>query len=172
MTYDAAADTLSELPEVNGEPGMGQVGPLRCDNPYRKWYEIVSAPEIHMKWPGTSFKDGPGGTMVVKVETSGKLKAEVTAGFEAELSGVVATAKAKVDATLGVEVGITVGHEYRRNISRNKYGHVKYGSWGRKVKWKKYETSADRCGKKLLRSSTFLLPDKDELGWKYWETSS
>ncbi|MFG2334647.1 hypothetical protein ACGFMM_34280 [Streptomyces sp. NPDC048604] len=172
--YDPIDDTMAKLPEVDAkkEPLTSGPVPMRCDNPVRTWYEIASAPVHHIKWPGTSFKDGPGGTMVVKVETAGKPKIEGTAGFETEVSGVVAAAKAKVDVTLGVEVGITVGHEYRRNIGNAKYGHTAYGSWGRKVTWKKYWTSADRCGKTLARSGTFNIPDRDELGWRYWETSS
>ncbi|MCZ0980447.1 hypothetical protein O1L60_19625 [Streptomyces diastatochromogenes] len=170
VTYDPIDDTMAQLPDVTG---TSNPVPMRCDNPRRTWYEIgSSSPMLHMRWPGTSFKDGPGGTMVVKVETGGKLKIEGTAGFETEISGVVAAAKAKVDATLGAEASITIGHEYRRNISNGKYGHAQYGSWGRKVAWKKYTTSADRCGKTLVRSGTFNIPDWDEIGWHYWETSS
>ncbi|MGA5196113.1 hypothetical protein [Streptomyces exfoliatus] len=175
MTSAAAAAPLSDRSSVAGEAGtsVGDPAPTACDNPVRTWYEIAgSSPAIHMKWPGTSFKDGPGGTMVVKVETGGKLKIEGTAGFETEVSGVVAAAKAKVDVTLGVEVSITVGHEYRHDISRNKYGHTVYGAWGRKVTWRKYTTSADRCGKRLVRTATFTIPGKEGVGWRYWETSS
>lgn len=174
QTYDPVDDTMAKLPDVSegGERSAGDPAPMACDNPRRTWYEIASSPTIHMKWPGTSFKDGPGGTMVVKVETGGKLKIEGTAGFETEVSGVVAAAKAKVDVTLGVEASITIGHEYRRNISNNKYGHTTYGAWGRRVTWRKYTTSADRCGKTLVRTATFNIPDRDELGWRYWETSS
>ena len=104
---------------------------------------------------GTPFKDGPGGIMVVKVE----------------VSGIVAKAKVSINASIRTEFGVSVGHEYRRNVTSGKYGHLQYGSWGYSVKWAKYETSADRCGKKLIKSGTAKLPTS-EIGRHYWETSS
>ncbi|MFJ5548669.1 hypothetical protein [Streptomyces sp. NPDC093225] len=171
--YDPqVAEAGSQLPEVTGADA-DKPAPTRCDNPYYKWYEVSSvAPELHMRWPGTSFKDGPGGTMLVSVHTAGKLKVEGTLGFETEVSGVVAAAKAKVDATLGVEASITVGHQYNRAIPEGMYGHVQYGSWGRKITWKKWESTPDRCGKRVTRTGVFNVPDWDELGWKFWKTYS
>ncbi|WP_327739867.1 hypothetical protein OG749_44450 [Streptomyces nojiriensis] len=162
--------SLEQLPEVSTN---GEAGTTACDNPRRTWYEIPSKTGIHMpaKFGGTSFKDGPGGTMVVRVERSGKVLREVSAGGEVEVSGIVAKAKVSISAKIGTETGITVGHEYRRNVTSGKYGHLQYGSWGYSVKWAKYETSADRCGKKLLKSGTAKLPTS-EVGWNYWETSS
>ncbi|MGA5239455.1 hypothetical protein ACPCAI_30710 [Streptomyces cinereoruber] len=167
----AAEDTsLEQLPEV---PVNSESGTQACDNPRRTWIEIPSKTGIHMpaKFGGTSFKDGPGGTMVVKVEKSGKVQREVSAGGEVEVSGIVAKAKVSISASIGTEVGISIGHEYRRNVTSGKYGHLQYGSWGYSVKWAKYETSADRCGKKLIKSGTAKLPTS-EVGWNYWETSS
>ncbi|MDI3409300.1 hypothetical protein [Streptomyces cavernicola] len=84
---------------------------------------------------------------------------------------VVAKAKVKVDVKIGAEIGVTTGHEYRRKIASGKYGHLQYGSWGYKTTWAKYETSADRCGKRLLRKGRATLPTS-ETGWRYWETNS
>lgn len=67
------------------------------------------------------------------------------------------------------EVGISTGHRYSRNIKSGHYGHLQYGTWGEKYSWTKYETSANRCGKKKLGSGTVKLPTK-EVGWRYWET--
>ncbi|MFJ6371638.1 hypothetical protein ACIQK5_26085 [Streptomyces virginiae] len=167
----APEDTsLERLPETSTN---SESGTQACDNPRRTWYEITSKSGVHMpaKFSGTSFKDGPGGTMVVKVERAGKVLREVSAGGEVEVSGIVAKAKVSVSAKIGTEVGITVGHEYRRNVTSGKYGHLQYGSWGYNVKWAKYETSADRCGKKLVKSGTAKLPTS-EVGWNYWETNS
>ncbi|MFJ8662275.1 hypothetical protein [Streptomyces sp. NPDC093795] len=163
-------DSLAQLPEASTN---GETGSQACDNPRRTWIEITSKTGIHMpaQWRGTSFKDGPGGIMVVKVENSGTIKREVSAGGEVEVSGIVAKAKVSVSASIGTEVGVSVGHEYRRNVANGKYGHLQYGSWGYSVKWAKYETSADRCGKKLIKSGTAKLPSS-EIGWRYWETSS
>ncbi|MFD3331267.1 hypothetical protein ACFWV1_01200 [Streptomyces sp. NPDC058700] len=163
-------DSLEQLPETSTN---GEAGSQACDNPRRTWIEIPSKTSIHMpaNWAGTSFKDGPGGTMVVKVEKSGKINREVSVGGEVEVSGIVAKAKVSISATVGTEVGVSVGHEYRRNVTSGKYGHLQYGSWGYSVKWAKYETSADRCGKKLIKSGTAKLPSS-EVGWRYWETNS
>lgn len=167
----AAEDALGGLPEQVEE--RDAAAPPRCDNPYKKWYEITSKKGYHVPswWNGTSFKDGPGGTMVVKVEKAGKITASITGGTEAEAGAIIAKAKVKVDVTIGAEFAVTVGHEYRRDISRGKYGHLQYGSSGYKITWSKFETSADRCGKKLLKKGKATLPTK-ETGWKYWETSS
>ncbi|WP_329622255.1 hypothetical protein OG357_18830 [Streptomyces sp. NBC_01255] len=163
-------ESLAQLPETSTN---GETGSQACDNPRRNWIEITSKTPVHMptKWVGTSFKDGPGGIMVVKVEKSGTLKAEITGAAEAEVGAVIAKAKTSVSVTIGAEVGITLGHEYRRNVTNNKYGHLQYGSWGYSVKWAKCETSADRCGKKLIKSGTAKLPSS-EVGWRYWETNS
>jgi hypothetical protein len=165
----ALEDTLAELPETGG----GDFTITRCDNPYSQWYEITSKKAYHVPswWNGTKFKDGPGGTMVVKVEKAGKISAEVSGGTEAEAGAVIAKAKVKVDAKIGAEIGVSVGHEYRRDIARGKYGHLQYGSWGYQVTWVKYATSGDRCGKAKLKSGSAKLPT-NETGWRYWETSS
>jgi len=166
----AQEDALAALPEV----GEGQSRePRRCDNPYKKWVEITSKEAYHVPswWNGTKFKDGPGGTMVVKVEKAGKISAEISGGVEGDARLIVAKAKVKVDVKIGAEIGVTAGHEYRRDIGRGKYGHLQYGSWGYKTTWSKYETSADRCGKKLLKKGRATLPTS-ETGWRYWETNS
>ncbi|WP_351232126.1 hypothetical protein [Streptomyces sp. NPDC002133] len=166
----AAEDALAVLPESSGE---GNADPPRCDNPYKEWYEITSKKAYHVPswWNGTKFKDGPGGTMVVKVEKAGKISAEISGGIETEAKAIIAKAKVKVDVKIGAEIGVTVGHEYRRDIARGKYGHLQYGSWGYQITRAKYATSADRCGKTRLKSGSGKLPTT-ETGWRYWETSS
>ncbi|MGW4976950.1 hypothetical protein [Streptomyces mirabilis] len=163
-------DTLSGLPDVGEDGG---VGPLRCDNPYKTWMEITSKKAYHVPswWNGSQFKDGPGGTMTVKVEKAGKISLSVTGGWEGETKFIVAKAKVKVDVNVTGEVGITVGHQYSRDVARGKYGHLQYGSWGYKVDWARYETSPDRCGKRKVRSGKATLPTT-ETGWRYWETNS
>ncbi|MFF8287802.1 hypothetical protein ACF068_01055 [Streptomyces sp. NPDC016309] len=84
---------------------------------------------------------------------------------------MIASAKAKVDATIGAEVGITLGHEYRRNATNAKYGHPQYGSWGYVVGWKKWETTPDRCRARVIKSGSAKVPTR-EVGRKYWETAS
>lgn len=102
----ASEDALDALPEVSDSVSA----PPRCDNPYKKWYKITSKKNYHApsRWNGTTFKDGPGGTMKAKVEKSGKTGVKLSGSIEAS-----ANANAKSKVTFGVkvvgEVGVTVG---------------------------------------------------------------
>ncbi|MFD3658719.1 hypothetical protein [Streptomyces sp. NPDC058620] len=169
-TEVAADRELSALPEVSAE---GDIGPMRCDNPVKTWYKVSGKKSYHVPswWNGTSFKDGPGGSMRVSVEKAGKIAVEAsgTGGFEA--SAIVATVKAEWQVKVVAEVGVTVGHTYTHSIPANKYGHLQYGSWGYKADWVKYKTSSDRCSKVKIGSGTAKLPTR-ETGWRYWSTNS
>ncbi|MFD5699541.1 hypothetical protein [Streptomyces lasiicapitis] len=165
----ASEDALDALPEVSDDASA----PPRCDNPYKKWYKITSKKNYHVpsRWNGTTFKDGPGGTMKVKVEKSGKIGVELSGSVEASTNAIIAKSKVTFGVKVVGEVGVTVGHEYSHDIPSRKYGHLQYGSWGYNVKWTKYATSADRCGKVKLGSGSAKLPTKST-GWRYWSTSS
>lgn len=60
---------------------------------------------------------------------------------------------------------------YTRETSKNKYGHLQYGSWGYEVNWKKYKASGNGCNGIEIGRGTATLPTS-ETGWKYRETSS
>ncbi|MER7764348.1 hypothetical protein [Streptomyces sp. NPDC097619] len=164
-------EPLAALPEVNEDPETPVVP--RCDNPYKEWTDITSKTPYFVKsmMPGTSFKDGPGGTMTVSVTKAGIVRGSITVGGEAEFSGLVVKAKAKVDVAIGAEFAYTVGHTYTHGVSRGKYGHLQYGASGYKMGWAKYKTSADRCSKVKIKGGTVTLPTR-ELGWTWWETNS
>ncbi|MGX1560423.1 hypothetical protein [Streptomyces sp. NPDC055506] len=165
----AAERELNALPEVADE---GDVGTQRCDNPYKKWYALSGRKKnyhIPSWWNGTSYKDGPGGTMSVEVLKSGKIGLEVSGSASFEAGALLAKAKAEFGAKVVGEVGISTGHRYTRHIKSGRYGHLQYGTWGEKYNWVKYETSANRCGKKKLGSGSVKMPTK-EVGWRYWET--
>lgn len=166
----ALEDALNELPEATED--VDSAVP-RCDNPNTTWTNIDSKAPFHVpaKWNGATWRDGPGGTMLVRVEKAGKIMASITAGYEAEVDFVVAKAKTKVDGTIGAEFGISVGHQYSHEVTRNKYGHLQYGSWGYKTTWSKWGMTADRCNKKLLKKGTAYLPTYST-GWRFWETAS
>ncbi|MER7401628.1 hypothetical protein ABT373_03855 [Streptomyces sp. NPDC000070] len=164
----AVEKKLNALPEVTGD---GDIEIKRCDNPYKKWYTVSGKTNYHIPswWNGTSYKDGPGGTIVVEVLKSGKIGIELSGNVSAEAGVILAKAKTEFGIKVVAEAGVTVGHKYSRDIRKGYYGHMQYGSWGYKTNWTKYETSADRCGKKKLGSGTAKLPTK-EVGWRYWET--
>ncbi|MGX1887806.1 hypothetical protein [Streptomyces sp. NPDC055287] len=169
---------LDALPEVSestasGEGTQGENGPLACDNPIKTWYSITSKKAVHVPswWNGTSFKDGPGGKMIVKVEKAGKIAAEIGTSGEAEFDAVIFKAKATISGKITGEVSIVTGHTYEHPIPADRYGHLQYGSWGYKISWAKYKTSANRCGKVKLKSGSGKTPTK-ETGWRWWHTAS
>ncbi|MEU3957390.1 hypothetical protein AB0F45_34690 [Streptomyces achromogenes] len=156
----------------NGEV-TSVVTPQYCDGP-QTWIEITSKKNYHVPswWNGTSYKDGPGGSMTVSVTKAGTVGMEISAGAEAEADAVLAKVKASVSVKVVGSVTITTGHTYSHTISSRKYGHLQYGSWGYKVSWKKWRRRGSGCGSPtLVTSGTATLPTK-ETGWKYWETSS
>ncbi|MEW2524866.1 hypothetical protein [Streptomyces sp. NPDC047071] len=171
MTAEEVAleDKLDALPEVANDASA----PPRCDYPFKQWYKVTSKKNYHVPswWNGTLYKDGPGGTMKVKVEKAGKISIELSGSIEASANAIIAKSKATYGIKVVGEVGISVGHEYSHDIPGRKYGHLQYGSWGYKTKWTKYETSADRCGKVKLGSGSAKLPTKST-GWRFWTTSS
>jgi hypothetical protein len=169
-----AADTV----EINEREWEGDVTemvpePFICSGP-ETWIEIKKKKKYHVPswWNGTSFKDGPGGTMTVSVIKSGTISAEVTGTIEAEANLVIAAAKSSVSYKISGSVTVTTGHTYTRNIPERKYGHLQYGSWGYKVSWEKYRRKGNGCnGATLIDSGTATLPTK-ETGWRFWKTSS
>ncbi|MFJ3224286.1 hypothetical protein ACIPJS_13070 [Streptomyces sp. NPDC086783] len=147
-------------------------GPTRCDQG-STWYTITSKKAYHVpsKWNGTSYKDGPGGSMTVSVTKSGTIAVEIGGSVEFSTNAIIAKAKATVSTKVTTSVSIATGHTYTRDIPRNKYGHLQYGSWGYKVKWKKYRLNASNCNGIELGSGTATIPTS-ETGWKFRETSS
>ncbi|MEU5531902.1 hypothetical protein [Streptomyces sp. NPDC020362] len=178
---DQAVDAIGaqDTVEINDREGWEEdepttvVQPRYCDGP-QTWFEITSKKNYHIPswWNGTTYKDGPGGSVTGSVTKAGTIYAEISGGAEGELKGVIWSVKAHIDGKVGGSVGITTGHVYQHNISRSKYGHLQYGSWGYKVTWEKYRRKGDGChGGTLIDSGTATLPTS-ETGWKYWETSA
>ncbi|MFB7215924.1 hypothetical protein [Streptomyces sp. NPDC056255] len=168
---EAAVDrALGALPEIGVD---SDVGPMRCDNPVRQWVQVSSKTNYHVPstWNGTSYKDGPGGSMRVSVEKSGEIGVEISGTGSASASVLVAEVKAEYGVKVVGKVGVSVGHTYTHAIPAKKYGHMQYGSWGYKVNWVKYKTSSDRCSRVKIGSGTAKLPTK-EIGWRFWATNS
>ncbi|MFE6175313.1 hypothetical protein [Streptomyces sp. NPDC056464] len=178
---DDTAVSADQTIEVNDEQGwedgpeepLDDSGQRQCDGP-QTWYEYKSkkATFVPSWWNGTKFKDGPGGTMSVSVTKSGTISAKFTGTGEWSAGTLLAKAKATISIEVAASVTITTGHTYTRSISRNKYGHVQYGTSGYKASWTRYRRHGDGCGAgTVIASGTATLPI-NETGWKYWETSS
>ncbi|MGW2844491.1 hypothetical protein [Streptomyces sp. NPDC001274] len=85
----AADRALGGLPEV----GAGDdIGPMRCDNPVKQWVQVSGKTNYHVpsRWAGTSYKDGPGGSMKVSVTKSGEIGVEVGGTVDVSTSVLVA----------------------------------------------------------------------------------
>ncbi|MFJ9977161.1 hypothetical protein [Streptomyces cyaneofuscatus] len=133
-------------------------------------YDIISHKKTHIGAKKT-FKSGPGGRVSGTVEKAEKISSQVTVTGGATVKGVIAEAKLEVSAALGKETTTTVGNGYVRKISSNKkYGNMRYGSWGKSVKWRYYYETPN-C-KKTTRSSGTAKLVNNAHGWKYWETAS
>ncbi|MFD0001388.1 hypothetical protein ACFVJ4_03050 [Streptomyces sp. NPDC127178] len=178
---DDTAFTADETSDINDRQGwedetdqpITERETRRCTGP-QTWYEFSSKRAYHVPsgWNGTKYKDGPGGTMSVSVTKSGSISLEISGSGEWSAGAILAKAKTTISAKVVGTVTVTTGHTYTREISRNKYGHLQYGSWGYKVNWKRYRSVGNGCGTpQEIGRGTTTLPTK-ETGWKYWETKS
>jgi hypothetical protein len=117
-----------------------------------------------------TFKNGPGGKMIVSRSYSGNVAAEVVAGAESEVGAVLARARAHVSASLATSNSTSSTNTYERRISRDKYGNARYVSWGQDVSYTKVRVNAD-CSRTTLAKGRIKYPSTVE-GWYYWETDS
>lgn len=114
------------------------------------------------------FKDGPGGKITVSRKKNKTVTYQVVAGAESEVGAVLAKAKVSVSASLTKSQSTEVVHSYEHKIPKGKYGNVRYVSWGKKIRWKKYRYNSS-CKQILIRKGTINFPRQAE-GWYYWTT--
>lgn len=138
-----------------------------CDGGWKT--DIYAQSKKHLG-KGPIYKDGPGGTMVLTRVKSGSVATKITVGGGVSVSGIVAEAKAEVSRESVKEVSWETQHQYRRDISRNKYGNAQFGSWGHHVKWQKHY-QLPNCKKTQISYGEADVANKT-VGFKYWETSS
>lgn len=117
-----------------------------------------------------SFKNGPGGTLTVSRHYNGSATYSVTAGAESEVGAVLAKAKVSISASLSKTNSTGATNTYTHKITKKKYGHAQYVSWGKKVSYRKYRINRN-CTTTTLATGTINFPSSEE-GWYYWETSS
>ena len=117
-----------------------------------------------------TFKDGPGGKIIVSRSYSGSVSYGVVAGAESEVGAVLAKAKVSISASLTKTNSTTTTHTYERKITAGKYGNVRYVSWGKRVAWTKKKERLD-CTVATLAKGVIRFPATKE-GWYYWETNS
>jgi hypothetical protein len=126
---------------------------------------------IRMPFSGVpTFKNGPGGKMIVARSYSGSVSAQVVVGAETEVGAVLARATAHLSTSLAKTNSTASTNTYERHISRDKYGNAKYVSWGEEVAYKKFRINRD-CSRTTLATGRIQYPSESE-GWYYWETGS
>jgi hypothetical protein len=145
-----------------------QSASARCQDPYVS-YRVWVIRGIHKPFPDlVRFKDGPGGTIEGSVSKTDTLAATFGVATSVEADGIFAKAKAEVSASVSRSVSATIGHRYTHNIKPGKYGHLAYGSWSKKIGWKKiWHTSL--CDRKVLKRGKAVLPTRS-VGWHFWQT--
>jgi hypothetical protein len=178
---ESTAISADQTTDINDRQGwedtddhlLDDKAPAMCDRP-ETWYTITSKRAYHVPawWNGTKYKDGPGGTMSVSVTKAGTITGEFSGSGEWSAGAILAKAKTTISLKIAATATITVGHSYSHDITRNKYGHLQYGSWGYKLTWKKWRSnSGSSCNTVEIGHGKATLPTS-ETGWKYWETSS
>ncbi|MQY05754.1 hypothetical protein [Actinomadura macrotermitis] len=129
-----------------------------------KWKKAVSY------WvPRTTFVDGKGGTVTGRIDRSWTKSATLEKGAEASIGAVWATVKGHVSKSATKSNTVTVGHWYTHDISRNKYGHIRYRVIGYRVLF--YKMAVRRSCKTVLLDAFYGNIPTEQEGWKYWETS-
>jgi hypothetical protein len=168
MKTRAAAVTVALIASTGGTALVA--GPAHAACPYEILYALSST-NNRMPFSGVpTFKNGPGGKMIVSRSYSGSVSFQVTAGAETEVGAVLAKAKVSISASLSTSNSTSTTNTYERNITAGKYGHAQYVSWGKTVSYRKSRVNSN-CTTTLLATGTIKFPSTSE-GWYYWETSS
>lgn len=130
----------------------------------------VSGTQTRIPFKGVPhFKNGPGGTVTATRSKDKTVAFQVTAGVESEVGAVLAKAKASISASLTRSQSTAVIVSYTKKIPKGKFGNLRYVSYGKKVKWKKYRYD-NSCQKYLVSQGTIKFPTKAE-GWYYWTSN-
>ena len=132
---------------------------------------LLKSKGVRLPFTGVpTFKNGPGGTMIVSRSYSGSVSAQVVAGAETEVGAVLARATAQLSTSLARTNSTASTNTYERRISKDKYGNARYVSWGQDVSYQKFRINRD-CSRTTLATGRIQYPSNAE-GWYYWETAS
>jgi hypothetical protein len=140
----------------------------RCQDPYVT-YRTYLIKTVHRKFPDYPvWVNGPGGKMSVTTKTADSTTGTFGTSVEAEISGIIASAKTQVSASISRTVSAEVGVTYERHIHAGMFGHMAYGTWAKKVGWKKI-LHTSLCTRDVLKKGRAVIPTK-ALGIKFWQT--
>ncbi|MEV1054067.1 hypothetical protein [Streptomyces sp. NPDC049887] len=167
ITTVAALAIAAGVPNVAQADSPDPASFAICDGGWKT--DIYAQSKKHLG-KGPIYKDGPGGTMVLTRTQAGTASTAITAGGGVTVSGIVAEAKIEVSRESVAAVSWDTQHQFRRDVTRGKYGNAQYGSWGHSVKWQKYY-QLPNCKKTQVTHGTADIANTT-IGFKYWETSS
>lgn len=111
----------------------------------------------HIWDKNTSFKDGPGGTIVGSVTEASTLSGTFGAKGETTIGAIFAKVKVEVSGSVTKSRTITKGHSYSHLVSPGKYGHMRYGSWGWNVSWAERRAYSN-CAEETLAQGVAKIP--------------
>lgn len=143
-----------------------QSAAMSCDWSYH--WEFSKIRGVHKKAPGNTFKDGPGGTMTVRVERASTVQHSVSATVGAEAGPPFAKVRGEISAGAVKSKSVTRGHEYTHKVPAGKYGHLAYGSWSKRFNYRKIGM-APYCPKVVHARGTATYPT-NSVGWKFHST--
>ncbi|SEN35590.1 hypothetical protein SAMN05660976_07368 [Nonomuraea pusilla] len=122
--------------------------------------------------PRTRFTDGPGGSMTATVtrehEVLAYLETEKERQINVTVHDVVRHLRKLGLPHLEERHKVFVGHEYKRDISKGKYGNMWYRVFGYRVGWSAWSVLGT-CRQVQVASGIANIPSRIE-GWRYWET--
>jgi hypothetical protein len=140
----------------------------RCQDPYVT-YSTWLIRTMHRKFPDYPvWVNGPGGSMSVTTRKTDTRTGTFGVATDVEIKGIIASAKVHVSSTIARTVSAEVGVTYTHKISRGYYGHMAYGTFAKKVGWKKV-LHTSLCTKEVLKRGKAVIPTHS-LGIRFWQT--
>lgn len=103
--------------------------------------------------------------MVVTRSYSGTASASVGVGAEADINGVLASAKLTVSASVTTTTTVSATHEFHHDIRPKHYGNVRYYAYGKRISYRKYRLNVN-CSTSTLNTGIISYPGIQE-GWYY-----
>lgn len=170
LTMSSVSGFLSTALVALLPPALGPDGGSRCAP--RVDVEIDRLAPRNFYVPRAHYIDGPGGLMRGTVTREHNVIASFGRGRDAQTSITIDDLVRELH-TLGfqhVEARhkVFAGHEFRREISKGRYGHLRFRVLGYRVNWSAWSVLGT-CRRVKIDSGVASVPARAE-GWRYRET--
>ncbi|MFG1945716.1 hypothetical protein [Nonomuraea sp. NPDC048826] len=138
----------------------------------RTFYKIHRLSPRNFFIPHTRFIDGPGGSMTVSVTREHEVLAFLETENERQISittgDVVRNLRRLGIPHLEERHMVFAGHEYTQEISKGRYGNMRYRVFGYRIGWSAWSVLGS-CRHRFIDRGIANVPARVE-GWRYWET--